>query len=206
MEKAVATHSSTLARKIPWTEEPGRLQSMGSQRVGQDWVTSFTFHFHALEKEMATHSSILARKIPWTEEPGGLQSMGSHRVRQDWGDLAAAGCPASWTGQTRAQRSASPAWTTLSLHFHMGPWRRITLSPSHRSEKWELDIKGVISCLVPDKWLGRNSKCVWLWSLSSRQVQDTLEGRIENSNNSNKQKSSSRGPGTQVNSCLDHLI
>ena len=39
-EKAVATHSSTLAWKIPWTEEPDGLQSMGSQRVGHDWVTS----------------------------------------------------------------------------------------------------------------------------------------------------------------------
>jgi len=42
----MATHSSTLARKIPWTEEPGRLQSMGSLRVGHDWATSlslFTF-------------------------------------------------------------------------------------------------------------------------------------------------------------------
>ena len=36
-EKAMATHSSTLAWKIPWTEEPGRLQSMGSHRVGHDW-------------------------------------------------------------------------------------------------------------------------------------------------------------------------
>ena len=45
-EKAMATHSSTLAWKIPWTEEPGRLQSMGSWRVGHDWATSlslFTF-------------------------------------------------------------------------------------------------------------------------------------------------------------------
>ena len=45
-EKAMATHSSTLAWKIPWTEEPGRLQSMGSQRVGHEWATSlslFTF-------------------------------------------------------------------------------------------------------------------------------------------------------------------
>ena len=39
-EKAMAPHSSTLAWKIPWTEEPGRLQSMGSLRVGHDWVTS----------------------------------------------------------------------------------------------------------------------------------------------------------------------
>ena len=36
----MATHSSTLAWKIPWTEEPGRLRSMGSQRVGHDWATS----------------------------------------------------------------------------------------------------------------------------------------------------------------------
>ena len=46
VEKAMAPHSSTLAWKIPWTEEPGRLQSMGLQRVGHDWATSlslFTF-------------------------------------------------------------------------------------------------------------------------------------------------------------------
>ena len=41
-EKAMAPHSSTLAWKIPWTEEPGRLQSMGSLRVRHDWVTSFS--------------------------------------------------------------------------------------------------------------------------------------------------------------------
>ena len=41
-EKAMATHSSTLAWKIPWTEEPGRLQSMGSQRVRHDWATSLS--------------------------------------------------------------------------------------------------------------------------------------------------------------------
>ena len=46
LEKEMATHSSTLAWKIPWTEEPGRLQSMGSQRVGHDWET--TLHFTSL--------------------------------------------------------------------------------------------------------------------------------------------------------------
>ena len=89
----MAPHSSTLAWKIPWAEEPGRLQSMGSLRVRHDWATSlshFNFHFHALEKEMATHSSVLAWRIPGTGEPGGLPSMGSHRVRHDWSDLAAA--------------------------------------------------------------------------------------------------------------------
>ena len=83
-EKAMATHSSTLAWKIPWMEEPGRLQSIGvvkSQTRQSD--LSFTFHFHALEKEMATHSSVLAFRVPGTGEPGGLLSMGSHRVRDD---------------------------------------------------------------------------------------------------------------------------
>ena len=79
---------STLAWKIPWTEEPGRLQSMGSRRVGHDWATHF--HFHALEKEMATHSSVLGWRIPGMGEPGGLLSMGLHRVGYNWSDLAAA--------------------------------------------------------------------------------------------------------------------
>ena len=42
-EKAMAPHASTLAWKIPWTEEPGRLQSMGLLRVGHDWATSLSF-------------------------------------------------------------------------------------------------------------------------------------------------------------------
>ena len=42
VEKAMATHSSTLAWKIPWTEEPGRLQSMGSQRIRHDWAISLS--------------------------------------------------------------------------------------------------------------------------------------------------------------------
>ena len=78
----MAPHSSTLAWKIPWMEEPGRLQSMGLLRVGHDRAT-FTFTFHALEKEMATHSSILAWRIPGMAEPGGLPSTGSHRVGHD---------------------------------------------------------------------------------------------------------------------------
>ena len=80
----MAAHSSTLAWKIPWMEEPGRLQSMGvaeSQTRLSDFI--FTFHFHALEKEIATHSSVLAWRIPGTEDPGRLLSMGSHRVGHD---------------------------------------------------------------------------------------------------------------------------
>ena len=45
LEKEMAIHSSTIAKKIPWTEEPGRLQSMGWRRVGHDWATSLSFSF-----------------------------------------------------------------------------------------------------------------------------------------------------------------
>ena len=95
-EKAMATHSSNFAWKIPWMEEPGRPQSMGvakSQTRLSDFT--FTFLFHALEKETATHSSVLAWRIPGTGEPGGLPSTGSHRVRHDWSDLAAAAAAAA---------------------------------------------------------------------------------------------------------------
>ena len=75
----MATHSSTLAWKIQWMEEPGGLQSMGSL---WGWTRlsafPFTFHLHALEKEIATHSSVLAWRITGMGEPGGLPSMGSH--------------------------------------------------------------------------------------------------------------------------------
>ena len=83
-------HSSTLAWKIPWMEEPGRLQSMGSLSWTQLNDFTFTFHFQALEKEMATYSSVLPWRIPGMGDPGGLPSMGSHRVGHDWSDLAAA--------------------------------------------------------------------------------------------------------------------
>ena len=79
----MAPHSSTLAWKIPWTEELCRIQSMVAKSRTRLSDFTFTFHFHALEKEMATHSSVLAWRIPGTVEPGGLPSMGSHRVGHD---------------------------------------------------------------------------------------------------------------------------
>ena len=88
VEKAMATHSSTLAWKIPWTEEPGKLQSMVPLRVGHNWVTSlslFTF-MHWRRKWQLTPVF-----LPGTGEPGGLPSMGSHRVGHNWCDLAVAG-------------------------------------------------------------------------------------------------------------------
>ena len=75
LEKGMTTHSSTFAWKIPCTEKPGRLQSMGSQRVGHDRVTSLSLSFWLLlgirsqlrchlPKEMTTHSIKIALHPP----------------------------------------------------------------------------------------------------------------------------------------------
>ena len=77
LEKAMAPHSSALAWKIPWTEEPGRLQSMGSLRVGHDWTTSlslFTF-LHWRQKWQPTPVFL----------PGVSQGRGSLVGRRLWG-------------------------------------------------------------------------------------------------------------------------
>ena len=102
VEKEMATHSSILAWRILWMEEPGGLLSIGLHRVRHDW--SDLACTHALEKEMAAHSSVLAWIILWTEEFGGLLSMGLHRVGQDWSNSAAA-----------VVRSLSP-------NSHIGSW------------------------------------------------------------------------------------
>ena len=68
----MAPHSSTLAWKIPWTEEPGRVAKSRTQL--SDFT--FAFHFHALEKKMATHSSVLAWRIPGMGSLGGCHLWG----------------------------------------------------------------------------------------------------------------------------------
>ena len=83
LEEEMATYSNILAWKIPWTEEPGELQSIGLQSRTRLSDFTFNFHFRASDKEMATYSNILAWRILGMGEPGGLPSMGSHRVRHD---------------------------------------------------------------------------------------------------------------------------
>ena len=83
MEKAMAPHSSTLAWKIPWMEEPGGLRSMGS--IESDTTEQLHFHFSlsCIGEGNGNPLQCLAWRIPGTGEPGGLPSMGSHRVRHD---------------------------------------------------------------------------------------------------------------------------
>ena len=95
-EKAIAPHSSTLAWRVPWTVEPGRIHSMGSLRVGHDWATSlslFTF-MHWRRKWQPT--PVILPGESQGGEPGGLPSMGSHRVGHNWRDLAVAGLYSPW--------------------------------------------------------------------------------------------------------------
>ena len=91
LEKETLTHSSILAWKIPGMEEPGRLQSMGSQRVGHDWVTSL----HSLHTFITGEGNGNPLQYSCLENPmdrGAWQAMGSQRVRHDWSDRAWAPC------------------------------------------------------------------------------------------------------------------
>ena len=143
----MAPHSSTLAWKIPWTEEPGGLQSMGSR--SWTWLSdfTFTFHFDALEKEMVTHSSVLAWRIPGTGEPGGLLSMGSHRVGHRVGhNLAAAAENRPQDPQGQAQ-FLIPRCTPFHFQFKVLGFTRT--HPTHMIGNifsWEFDFLRGVTC------------------------------------------------------------
>ena len=66
--KEMAPHSSILAWKIPWMEEPSRLQSMGSQRVGHDWATSLSLFFHSHIWDEFFHHVFAFFCLPKTDE------------------------------------------------------------------------------------------------------------------------------------------
>ena len=91
VEKAMATHSSTLAWLIPWMEETGRLRPMELLRVGHNWASSLSlFTFMHWRRKWQTTPVFLPGESQGRGEPGGLPSMGSHRVGHEWSDLAAA--------------------------------------------------------------------------------------------------------------------
>ena len=116
----MAPHSSTLAWKIPWTEEPGRLQSMGSLSWTRLSDFTFTFHFHALKKEMATHSSVLSWRIPGMGEPGVLPSMGSQSR--------------TWLKRISSS-SSSQSYSASHVHSHRNHSKSSCLhSPLHLTE------------------------------------------------------------------------
>ena len=80
--------------KIPWAEEPGRVQSMGSWRVDTTERLHFHFSLSCVGEGNGTPLQCSCLENPRDGEPGRLPSMGSHRVGHDWSDLAAAA--AAW--------------------------------------------------------------------------------------------------------------
>ena len=68
LEKEMGTHSSILAWRIPWTEESGRLQSMGSQRIRQDWATNT--HFQWLWRVLFVYSRVFPEFRGWNPPLG----------------------------------------------------------------------------------------------------------------------------------------
>ena len=99
----MAPHSSTLAWKIPWMEDLGRLQSMGSLRVGHDWTTSlWLFTFMHWRRKWQPTPVFLPGESQGRWSLLGCRSMGLHRVRHDWSDLAAAAAAAGLIVSSRS--------------------------------------------------------------------------------------------------------
>ena len=130
----MAPHSNTLAWKIPWMERPGRLQSMGSLRVGHDWATSLSlFPFmHWRRKWQPTPVFLPGESQGWRSLVG--CRLWGRRVGHDWSDLAAAaakgqkakmtqrnltsnlwGQQLGWSSKLKTDRKARDPWLDPSL-------------------------------------------------------------------------------------------
>ena len=184
LEEEMASHSSVLPWRIPWTEKPGRLQSMGSQRVGHDWVT-FTARLAGIWDIMILFVPIISSSLhQWAGLCWG--PLAAHRVSR----TAAVSTFPQW-----ASSSLTPlclTWILLSssvtfdfmLHSHLC-WPEFSLSLSifancHLSlsfrEKEAVQLQTLLSvcgfkntCLVTSYWqiLKRRYACRWLWHTSA---------------------------------------
>ena len=88
LEKEMTTHSSILAWRIPWMDEPGALQSMGSQRVGHDLATSLSLFTFVHWRRKWQPTPVFLPGESQGRKPGGLLSIGSRRVGHNLSDLA----------------------------------------------------------------------------------------------------------------------
>ena len=113
-EKAMAPHSSTLAWKIPWMEEPGRLQSMGSHRVGHDWANSFSlFTFmHWRRKWQPTPVFLPGESQGWGSLVGCCLWVAQSRTRLKW---------LSSSSSSSSSSSFIPSWSLLALPWFLIP-------------------------------------------------------------------------------------
>ena len=96
-EKAMAPHSSTLAWKIPWMEEPGGLQSMGSQRVGHDWGLHFHFSLSCTGEGNGNPLQYSCLQNPHGQRGlVGYSPWGHKRVGCNWTQTHTQACICSW--------------------------------------------------------------------------------------------------------------
>ena len=128
----MGTHSSTLAWKIPWAEEPGGLQSMGSLGVGQDWATSFSL------------SLSLSCIGEWNGNPLQCSYLENPRDRGTWW-AAVYGVAQNWTRLKRFSSSSSSSSRTLHglkcvCSYPVTPWTVASRAPPSmwfsRQEYW----------------------------------------------------------------------
>ena len=131
----MAPHSSTLAWKIPWTEEPGGLQSTGSRRVGHDWATSLSlFTFMHLRRKWQPTPVFLPGESQRQWSLVGCHLWGC-RIGHDWSDLAAAAA-AGWLGAIGWTGCCNLGeWATWGLHMGRS---RSSLYPAPHCQCWSL--------------------------------------------------------------------
>ena len=154
LEKAMAPHSSTLAWKIPWTEEPVRMQSMGSLRVGHNWVTSlslFTF-LHWRRKWQPTPVF-----LPGNPRDGGAWWAVVYGVAQsghEWSDLAAA-----------AAARLVMAFLPRSKHL-LTSWLQPSFAVILDPEKIKSDTVSTVSPSISHEVMGPDAMIFVFWMLS----------------------------------------
>ena len=141
----MAPHSSTLAWKIPWMEEPGRLQSMGSLRVGHDWVTSVSL-------QARQEFQLCGLGYLFIQAPCGQPSLGVGPL--SW----LLGCPhgIDWVAAygPKSLRGASVRETSLAI-LSWGPQR-------HSPLLWQPILEALALCVLPCTQF----KHPWLWDAS----------------------------------------
>ena len=128
LEKEMATHSSILAWRILWTEEPGGLQSIGSQRVGHDWGTSLHVTSVSACREVSVPEAVLGMlNKPLVNKANRNISVGC-RLQQ----------PCVWSrsaGLLRSSASCSVSFLPYGIWFYISHQERDILERSH--EKWK---------------------------------------------------------------------
>ena len=118
----MATHSSTLAWKIPWTEERGGLQSMGSQRVRHDWATSLSLSFHMNMKSLSCSCFVKEKLLLLSS----CNPMGCSLSRRPCSSLSPGvctnSCPLSWWCHPTISSSVVPFSSCLQSCPASGPF------------------------------------------------------------------------------------